>query len=710
MEQMKCTVERITYQNAENGYSIFRVKEEKKDEIQTIVGSFPSISVGTTLIVDGEWKVHPTYGEQFHVSKWVESVPSTVSGIENYLASGMIKGIGKVHAKSIVDKFGLDTLDVIENTPEKLLDVKGIGKKRIEQIKTGWNEQKEIRNVMVFLQGYGINPSHAVKIYKQYGNSSITKVKENPYRLADDIHGFGFKTADAIASAMGYSKESPMRLKSGLIYTLNKISQSGHVFATRDQLIYMAGYLLEVSQDLLPPAIDSLILENRLISDENDLYLPLFYHSEKNAAKRLTEILNGKVKKNLPKEPDIRIIEQDCQITYDEIQANAIRQAMQSKVMILTGGPGTGKSTTLLGIISAFQEYNQTVLLAAPTGRAAKRMTETTGMEAKTIHRLLEIGPNGKFQRNKDNPLHGDVLIIDESSMIDILLANSLLNAVPDSMRVIFVGDIDQLPSVGPGNVLRDMIKSNVIPVIRLTRIFRQALSSRIVTNAHKINKGEFPDISNGKQSDFFFIQQDDPEKAAAYITRLVKEKLPRTYSISPYDIQVLAPSKKGHAGVNHLNEMIQQTVNPEAISFSHAGVSIGENDKVMQICNDYEKQIFNGDIGVVSMVNTSEKTLSINFDGAVIGYEQSELDEVSLAYAATIHKSQGSEYPIVIIPLLWCDYRMLERNLLYTGVTRAKKICIIVGSVKALRRCIDNNTVKQRNTKLAQRIQEYYL
>ena len=707
MEKIKCTIERITFQNPENGYSVLQTTIKGYREEQTVVGIFHEVTVGAVLTVEGNWRVDKRYGRQFAAEKWTEELPADIIGIEKYLGSGLVKGIGPKMAKLIVKHFGLETFEVIENDADRLLEVPGIGKGRVGKIRDSWEKQKDVKDIMVFLQGHGVSSTYAAKIYKQYGKDSIEKVQNNPYCLADDIWGIGFKTADGIAEKLGYEKNDSRRCRSGILYTLSKLSEDGHVYSEREQLIKSAKELLQADEEPITQVLDQMIASEDLMLDEEAIFLPPFYYAEvgvANKLRRLIETPMGNIFDNGGTVTD-DVSQRQGQIEYDEVQLSAIRKAIGSKVMVLTGGPGTGKTTTTLGIIASFETLGQRILLAAPTGRAAKRMSEATGKEAKTIHRLLEFNPAEGYGRNDENPLDGDVLIVDESSMIDIILMNSLLKAVPLSMRLILVGDIDQLPSVGAGNVLRDIIDSGAVPVIRLTRIFRQAQSSRIVTNAHKINQGTFPDISNGRQSDFFFIKQEDPEQAARDIVNIVKNRIPKAYGYSTNDIQVLAPMQRSVVGATNLNIALQEAINPVGDSLSRGGFRYRRGDRVMQIRNNYDKDVFNGDIGTVEHVDMEERTLTVSFDGNSIEYEDSELDELTLAYATTIHKSQGSEYPVVVMPLLMTHFVMLQRNLVYTGITRAKKICIIVGTTKALAYAIHNMVVLKRNTRLKERL-----
>ena len=734
MDHLRCVVERITYQNADNGYTVLKCAVKSAQDLVTVVGIMPETHVGSVLALEGFWKVDAKYGRQFSVEKFEETLPATVYGIEKYLGSGLIKGVGPKFARRIVEKFGKDTLDVIEENPEALIEVEGIGRVRVERIKKSWEEQKEIKNIMLFLQGHEVSTSHATKIFKTYGSDSISVVQENPYRLADDIWGIGFKTADTIAEKMGIEKDRFIRLRSGILYTLNKLSENGHCYAVREQLIRTAGQLLEVEEAELEITLDEMLRTEDVIREEDAIYLPPFFFSETGCAKRLLKLLMAERRVQMDvdavmervmgrterdQEADAaddadvaqhRLQEAETlgQITYDEVQLEAIRVAVSSKVMVLTGGPGTGKTTTTMGIIAAYRAAGCKIILAAPTGRAAKRMSEATGMEAKTIHRLLEYKPPEGYQRKEENPLEGDVLILDECSMIDIMLMYNLLKALPAHMTLIMVGDTDQLPSVGAGNVLGDIISSERIPVVRLSRIFRQAQGSRIVMNAHRINKGEQIDMRGGRDSDFFFAAKETNEEVVELVVKYCTENLPRYYHVDALqDIQVLTPMQRGVCGAANLNQVLQEAMNPGSILLRRGGMQYRLHDKVMQIRNDYDKEVFNGDIGVINHVDMEERELTVNFDGREVVYDVSELEELTLAYATTIHKSQGSEYPIVVMPFTMNHYVMLQRNLLYTGVTRAKKILVLVGEKKAVWYAIKNETTADRNTRLAIRLQE---
>ena len=712
MERLRGVVERITFQNDQNGYSVIKCAVKGFDDLITVVGTFAEVHVGSVLTLSGAWRVDAKYGRQFSVETYEETLPATAYGIEKYLGSGLVKGIGPKFAKQIVQYFGKDTLDVIESEPARLLEVPGIGFKRVESIQKSWTDQKEIKNIMLFLQGHDVSTAHATRIYKQYGADSIQVVQENPYRLADDIWGIGFKTADAIAAKLGFEKDQYVRLRSGLMYTLNRLSEEGHCYAVREQLADTGAKLLDVDDEVLYRTLDEMIQEQDVVtcpipeSGETAIYLPPFFYSEVGVQNRLERIFAAP-----PSKPACEQISVGGEIEYDEVQLQAIQTALTSKIMVLTGGPGTGKSTTTLGIIRAF--HGMTILLAAPTGRAAKRLSEVTGMEAKTIHRLLEFKPPEGYKRTRENPLEGDLLIIDECSMVDIILMYSLLRAVPDSMRVILVGDVDQLPSVGAGNVLRDIIAGGVFPVVTLSKIFRQAASSRIITNAHRINHGEFPDLSNSKGTDFFFQSVEEPEKAAPLIVDLVQNRLPKYYQVAPQAIQVLTPMQRGVVGAVNLNQLLQAAVNPAGADIRggmlpelhRGGYTFRPGDKVMQIRNNYDKEVFNGDIGTIDSIDPDDRTLVIQFDDRSVEYEAAELDEIVLAYATTVHKAQGAEYPIVVMPVMMTHFTLLQRNLLYTGVTRAKKALVLVGQLKAVAYCVRNVTVDRRNTLLAERL-----
>lgn len=706
MEQIQGIIERITYQNEENGYTVIKVRVKGYSDLVAVTGNMASVSVGSVLSMTGEWKVDSKYGRQFNAALYSETLPATVYGIQKYLGSGLIKGIGPKYAKKIVGTFMENTLDVIENNPNELITVDGIGKKRVELIKKAWGEQREIKNLMIFLQEKGISTTYASRIYRAYGDRSIETITENPYKLADDIFGIGFRTADIIAEKLGIDKERHMRCRSGIFYALNELSNEGHCFAHWNQLVESATALLGIEEPKIVMTLSDMALSEDVIAEENKsrIYLPPFYHCESGTAKLIEKITA------YPRQKQINNAAADEKtVEYDEMQLKAIECAVNSKFMVLTGGPGTGKTTTVKGIIGMFRRNGFSVLLAAPTGRAAKRMTETTGLESKTVHRLLELKPPDGYQKNADNQLEGDVIIIDESSMLDIILFYNLLKAVPPYMSVILIGDTDQLPSIGAGNVLLDIIDSGRVPVIKLEKIFRQAMGSLIIRNAHRINKGLFPEINNSRQSDFFFIEEDDNDRIAEIIVGLCRKRLPSHYGIDPVkDIQVLCPMQKSVTGVQNLNGLLQNALNKNTLTISRGGMEYRLGDKVMQIKNNYEKEVFNGDIGVISHIDLENRALKISFDGRLVEYDLTETDEVVLSYATTIHKSQGSEFDTVVMPLSMSHYLLLQRNLLYTGITRAKKRLVIVGSKKALYCAMNNNKVMERNTWLKNRLNDF--
>lgn len=712
-------IERITYANEENGYTIAKVKVYGRRDLVTVVGSFMAPLPGEILKMQGEWATHPKYGEQFKVVHYKSLVPASVAGMEKYLGSGLIKGIGPIMARRIVKKFGKETLDVIENEINKLADVVGIGEKRIEMIAKAWAAQKEIRQVMLFLQSHGVSSAYAAGIYKTYGNEAIEVVRENPYRLAMDIFGIGFLTADRIAEKLGFAKDSLFRAEAGILYVLHQLADEGHVYYPLTLLSQACGKVLEVEPGILDKAFAALEAERKIVienlpgqpPDEGPgVYLAKFHLSETNIAARLRALINAP-KSIRPIYPDkaLKWVQKQLDITLAPKQAEAVQRAVADKVLVITGGPGTGKTTIIKTILNILAECNFKIMLAAPTGRAAKRMSEATGREAKTIHRLLEYSPQkGGFQKDEQTPLKCDLLVIDEASMIDTILMHHLLKAVPPKATFILVGDVNQLPSVGAGNVLHDLIASGVMPVIELNEIFRQARESLIIVNAHQINQGRMPAFKpiGHKLADFYFIEQEDPEKVLNIILELVKDRIPNRFGFDPInDIQVLTPMHKGMVGAGNLNMELQKALNPALDSLSRGGKNFRVNDKVMQIRNNYEKEVFNGDLGRIAKIDLELQEVLIDIDGRKVPYEFSDLDEVVLAYAISIHKSQGSEYPAVVIPILTQHYILLQRNLIYTGVTRGKKLVVMVGSKRALAMGIGNDRTKRRYTYLRNRM-----
>ncbi len=713
LKSLRGQVERVTYYNNENDYAVLKARVYGRRDLVTVVGTISAPTPGEVLSMTGEWTYHSTFGEQFKISFYTCSVPATIAGIEKYLGSGLIKGIGSGMSKRIVAKFGEKTLDVIEESPDRLLEVEGIGKLRIEMISKAWVDQKEIRSVMVFLQSNGVSSTYASKIYKRYGNESINVVKENPYRLAHDIWGIGFLTADKIARNLGFDENSPQRAGAGIMFTLQKTTEEGHVFFVRDELISKTKELLQIDAEVLDASLEDLQNEGRIVLETlddsiNAVYLSTYYAAEVRIAQMLMENAKtpGKLKEIYPT-PCIRYAQKKLQIELAARQIDAVESAITNKITIITGGPGTGKTTITKAILEIWSLVTNKIILTAPTGRAAKRMSETTGKESKTIHRLLEFSPiDGKFKRNEKNHLNCDVIVIDEASMIDNSLMYHLLKAIPKTSVIILIGDINQLPSVGAGNVLKDIICSSMFSVIELNEIFRQAQSSQIVVTAHKIMHGNFPKIENSGDTDFYFIEEEDQEKTLEKIISMVKDRIPLKFGYSAInDIQVLTPMNKGVIGTNKLNESLQNALNPSGDEITRAGRTFREGDKVMQIRNNYDKDVYNGDIGFIKQIDKENQVISVGIDNKDINYEYAELDELVLAYAVSIHKSQGSEYPVVIMPLSMSHYMMLQRNLVYTGITRGKKLVIVVGTKKAMFLSIKNNKVAYRNTWLQKRL-----
>jgi exodeoxyribonuclease V alpha subunit len=710
-------IERVTYTNPENGYTIAKVKVYGRQGLVSVVGAIVDPQPGAILKMAGEWTTHPRFGEQFRVVFYETAVPATVYGIEKYLGSGLIKGIGPVMAKRIVKLFGEKTLDVIEQEPDRLAEVPGIGRRRIGMIKQTWAEQKDIREVMVFLQSQGVSSGYASKIYKAYGKESIAVVKENPYRLAYDIWGIGFLTADRIAEKLGFAKDSPLRAQAGLLYALHELADEGHVFYPTEKLLANASSLLQIEDEpLLRSSLGQLAEERRVVVESVPLrgqeveatYIAGYNLAEKKASSRLLSLVNAKASmRDVKVEAAIAWTEQKSGLTLATRQREAVACALQGKVMVITGGPGTGKTTILKAILGIYGAITKRILLAAPTGRAAKRMSEATGLEAKTIHRLLAFDVrNMRFKMDEQHPLECDLLVLDEVSMVDLLLFHHLLKAVPRGAKLLLVGDADQLPSVGAGQVLHDIIASGAVPVVRLNEIFRQAQQSAIVTGAHRIIQGQVPFFDNKPSSDMFFIEKAEPEDVLATIISLAKTRLPRTYGFDPLaDIQVLAPMNRGSVGTAALNEALQQALNPSGTQVARGTHAFRVGDKVMQIRNDYDREVYNGDIGIVTDIDAEDQELTVRIDGRDVVYAFTDLDELVLAYAVTIHKSQGAEYPAVIIPVTTQHYVMLQRKLVYTGVTRGRKLVVLVGTRKALAMAVRNNRSVRRYSALAERL-----
>ncbi|MBW2092958.1 MAG: ATP-dependent RecD-like DNA helicase, partial [Deltaproteobacteria bacterium] len=715
-------IERITYFNEENGFTIAKVKVKGRRELVTVVGSMLPLTPGEIIRMTGEWVIHPKFGEQLKITRYETTVPATVDGIKKYLGSGLIKGIGPVMAGRIVKKFRERTLEVIENEFEKLAQVEGIGKKRMAMIAQAWEEQKEIRHVMLFLQSHGISAAYATKIFKQYGNHAVHLVRENPYRLASDIFGIGFVTADAIAEKLGFPKHSKLRAEAGIIYTLNQLADEGHVYYPYEPLTQKCREILEVDQEVILKAFSSVSLQERVVIEDLDateghqennkaVYLRPFHVSETGIAEKLKTLLAApKSIRKIDTDKAIAWVQKQLDIRLATGQVEAIRHAATDKVMVITGGPGTGKTTLINAVIKIFKRIGVSVMMAAPTGRAAKRMSETTGFEAKTIHRLLEYNiRKGGFQKNEQEPLKCDLLIVDEASMIDVTLMHHLLKAVPSGATFILVGDVNQLPSVGAGNVLYDIITSGTVPVVWLREIFRQAEKSSIITNAHKINKGLLPALAPPAKgvNDFYFIEQEDPEEVLRIIIELTRDRIPNRFGFDSIEgIQVLTPMHRGVVGAENLNLKLAEVLNPGEGGLRRGSKVFREGDKVMQIRNDYEKEIFNGDIGRIIKIDHENQEVTISFDERNVIYDFTDLDQVVLAYAISIHKSQGSEYPVVVIPLVFQHYLLLQRNLIYTAVTRGRELVVLVGSKKALAVGVRNNRTQKRFTRLRERLQ----
>ena len=789
METLQGILERIVYESPDTGYTVGRFSARDHAELLTVVGNLASINPGESLLLQGEWVDNAKYGRQFQIKKYETILPANVVGLRKYLGSGLIKGIGPKMAALIVRKFGMDTMDIIEHEPDKLTSVPGIGRKRVEIIKEAWEAQREIKNVMIFLQSHDVSTTHAAKIYKTYGNDAIPIVTENPYQLADDIYGIGFVTADTIAQKLGMDKDAPQRVEAGIKYVLSQKADDGHVFQHCSELVKACQTMLEQELAAIEQGIHALVEKEEIINpgftdllntdeqvgidetpDDYDIsnqqpaangqnevpnahqaslsesrqpitdnhsaiYLAPFFYAELGVANQFSRLLASQKQSPALLPPNTTLLltqlENEMDIHFAPQQRKAILTAMTARTMILTGGPGTGKTTTVVGMIRLFEAQGRRITLTAPTGRAAKRLSETTGGEAKTIHRLLEFSPQiNSFKRNRQNPLDTDIVIVDETSMVDLVLMNRLMQAIRPSTTVILIGDTDQLPSVGAGNVLKALIDSRKIPVIELTEIFRQAQQSMIVTNAHRINKGDYPELTGNTDRNFFFIEEEDPEAITELICSLIADRLPQHYDYHPIDdIQLLCPMRRGTLGTENLNKRLQEVLNAEYTApathplekarfgahpykqtprFGDPSATVGGfrvGDKVMQVRNNYDYDVFNGDIGRVVAIERLDKKVHIQYPDKQVAYDTADLGELVLAYATTIHKAQGSEYPAVVIPLHTQHYLMLQRNLLYTGITRAKERVVIVGTKKALGICIRNNQVMQRNSYLAERL-----
>lgn len=732
MEKLQGMVSDIVFKNEENGYTIASLANEN-DEI-TIVGCMPTLSVGESIEIEGKWVNHKIYGSQFEVQSFIPVTPSSLEGIYVYLSSGMIHGIGEKMAKRIVDKFGVDTLDIIQNTPERLTEVEGIGMKKVKQIQESYEENRELRNIIIQLSPYGITPNYCLRIYKKYKDKSLEVINKNPYRLAEEVRGIGFRIADDIASKIGIDKYSQDRIMQGILFTLNQSLGSGHTYLPKRILIEQSVKILGIESKYVENGIMDLAYDQKIhlenMNGEILIYLMMYYICENGVCKEIIKLSQHETKDlRINIEEEIKVVEKEDGISLANNQILAVKESINNGVTIITGGPGTGKTTTINTIIKIFENNDQKVLLCAPTGRAAKRMSETSNKEAKTIHRLLEMGfatdsDELVFFKDEEDPIDADVIILDEASMVDIILMYNLLKAVKLGTRLLLVGDSDQLPSVGAGNVLKDIIDSNVIKTVRLNEIFRQARESMIVVNAHKINNGE-PLFLNVKNKDFFFLRKKNNEEILNEIIGLVSERLPKFYKFDKLkDIQVLTSMRKGDLGVNNLNIELQKYLNPpnkykQEEQFAKRIFRVG--DKVMQIRNNYTKKwetedksdrgegIYNGDIGYIFHIDKDKKTVFVLFDKIKIAsYKYDELDELDHSFCTTIHKSQGSEFPVVVIPIVWAPPMLLSRNLLYTAVTRAKKLVVLVGDVKYLEQMIKNNRINDRYSNLSYKLNKF--
>lgn len=719
-EALHGIVERVTFHSEESGFCVLRIKAKKHRDLITVVGVAASISAGETVECFGAWLHHKKHGLQFKAERLTAVPPASLEGIMRYLSSGMIKGIGPHFAKRLINAFGENVFDVIEEDPQRLSLVEGIGAKRKEQIILGWKEQKSIRQIMIFLHSHGVSTTRAVRIYKTYGDAAIERVRENPYCLAQDIRGIGFKTADELALKLGVPQDSIQRAQAGVGHALLELCEHGHCAAEKEALIKTSVELLEVPEKLIEQALELEIAAKRLVpevintldGDKVCLFTMAFYRAEIGVVQRLTDLVCGELPWGADLEVDKAIpwVETKTGLKLSTSQYQAVVTVLKNKVSIITGGPGVGKTTIVNSLIKIIRAKSLKVALCAPTGRAAKRLSETTGLQAKTIHRLLQFNPSSyAFIYDDKQPLPFDVIIVDESSMMDILLFHHLLKAIHKDAAVIFVGDVDQLPSVGSGLVLADLIRSGVIHTVRLTEIFRQAATSRIITNAHRINQGYMPAVEADGDSDFYAIYRDEPEQVYDTLIEVVTTRIPKKWGFDPiHDIQVLTPMNRGSLGNTSLNIALQSRINAHGQpTVSRYGTTFAPNDKVIQLVNNYDKEVFNGDIGFIQKVDVEESYLNILFDTRTVRYDFDELDELRLAYAVTIHKSQGSEFPVIVVPLVSQHYVLLARNLLYTAVTRGKKLVVLIGQKKAVYMAVQNNRESKRLTKLAERLAE---
>ncbi|MBE8992410.1 ATP-dependent RecD-like DNA helicase [Nostoc sp. LEGE 12450] len=723
-ETITGVVERLTFYSAESGYTVARLTRPRSTELTTIVGSFANIQPGQTLQLTGFWRDHPQFGPQFQVVNYKETKPATLTGIEKYLGSGLIKGVGPVTARRIVAHFGLETLDIIENQIDRLIEVQGIAKKRIKLIKNAWETQKAIKEVMVFLQGHGVSTTYAVKIYKQYKDEAIATVTKNPYQLAADIYGIGFLTADKIARNIGIAPDSEFRYRAGIVHCLSEAAEDGHCYLPQSELIESVIKLLtteshQSTEEAVAIIIKDMALVEELIRERDEekrllCYKPTYFHTEQNLAQLIRQRLENPVDTDIERVRDwIDRFTASRKIQLSEQQRQAVETAAYSKIMILTGGPGVGKTFTTHTIVSLWKAMGKSIALAAPTGRAAQRLGEMTGLEAKTIHRLLEFDPRSRgFKRDSENPLPHTAIIADEASMLDLFLAYSLVKAVLAGALLLLVGDIDQLPSVGPGQILADFINSGCVPVVRLTQVFRQAQTSAIITAAHQINRGIYPTIeaiSDNPVSDCIWHGGGhQPEHGVQAICELITDLIPRLGFNPATDVQVLCPMTRGVIGTRNLNTVLQQLINPPSpskVEINRGGNLLREGDRIIQLTNDYNREVFNGDLGIILTIDTVEQEVTVQYGERTVVYDYADLNEIALAWSISIHKSQGSEYPVIVLPIYMQHYMMLTRNLFYTGITRAKKLAIVVGAKKAISLAVRSTDDQKRYTRLKQRL-----
>jgi len=713
-ETVEGAVGRILFSNEENGWCAVRLQPEDSASV-TAIGPLLGVRQGDELRLTGRWVQHAKYGDQFEVESYVHIAPSTLDGLRRFLGSGKIRGLGPTRAAQVVEAFGFEALDILDNDPERLLEIHGIGPSTVKRVRESWEQHRGIQQIMIFLTGHGVAPGIAVKAFKRYGASAIDVVRSNPYRLAEEVFGVGFLTADRIARQLGIPDDAPERLEAAVLHTLVEAVSQGHCFLPDDELLATAAGLLETDPEVLPPALAGLIARQQVSVQPRDdeapaIYLPRLEKAEATVALNLAEILETPaVTQPIILNTSIAWYQGQFDIKLADRQREALGAALTEKVVVITGGPGTGKTTLIQGIVEILGRKDQKVVLGAPTGRAAKRLAEATGLGAKTIHRLLEFNPiTGAFTRSREQPIEADCLVIDEASMLDVELASMLLEAVPQASRIVLVGDADQLPSVGPGNVLSDLIASESVPVVRLEQIFRQSDRSLIVENAHRINSGDMPEVEHDPEtSDFFFVARDDPAAAAELAIDFATRRIPDRFGLDPFDdIQVLSPMHRGELGVTRLNERLQAVLTPKGRELVVGWRRFRVGDKVMQVRNNYELDVFNGDLGRITDIDFEERTVTVDFDGLATVLPSDVLEDIVPAYACTIHKSQGSEYPAVVIVLHHQHHVMLQRNLLYTAISRGRRLVVIVGSRRALGRAVHNATVRKRHTTLADRLQ----